>query len=180
MIKRGTIKRIGAVNPKEELGRYAALMPPPALAVERFIAEHGTEFKFAPLPKGIKPMREKMCFMNATKLVDRFPERFRYVEGFGFRAYLGGIPFYHAWCIDKDDNVVDPTWRELDSASRYIGVVIPRETLRRELVRLGNYGVLNIPYGGPNFDLIQKLGGGNFPPKLLSKSRRTSTGEATP
>jgi hypothetical protein len=38
--------------------------------------------------------------------MSRNPDKYSYVEGYA----MGVIPVHHAWCVDKDGNVIDTTW----------------------------------------------------------------------
>jgi hypothetical protein len=76
-----------------------------------YTVEHGVEYAWRPYdaerygPKGLF----RQCFRNAWNLSHRHPE-LTYVEGFGSNS--AGIPLHHAWTIDEDGFVQDPTWRE--------------------------------------------------------------------
>jgi hypothetical protein len=61
---------------------------------------------------------------------------------------------WHAWNIDENDTVIDPTWR-YPERSIYRGVVIPDATLRRELAKNKVYGVLDT--GMINIKLVEEL-----------------------
>lgn len=81
------------------------------------------------LPARYPSMIPRACYWNAWKLAKRF-RSLRYVEGY---AYGGLIPVMHAWCVDRDDRVIDPTWAGVyDDLTEvaYFGVVVPREYLR--------------------------------------------------
>lgn len=49
----------------------------------------------------------KECFRNALMMAQE--RSLDYVEGY---ALGHGIPVHHAWCLDADGKVVDPTWRD--------------------------------------------------------------------
>lgn len=79
---------------------------------EKFILEFGTEYpNRIDLPPGVEYGRAKECFTNAFNLaVHDESSRFTYVEGY---AYTPGVmACTHAWVIDADGNVIDPTWRD--------------------------------------------------------------------
>ena len=97
----------------------------------------------APLPCGAERGVPKSCFMNATHalLADGGLD---YCEGVGFTP---GLPFgfLHAWAVDADGNVVDPTWNEPERC-RYYGVRYDRARYLKHIQRTGYYGV----FGGSN------------------------------
>lgn len=120
---RSTLQRIGSMG---------------AMA-EGFIAEHGTEYAFRPLPKKYRPGPDRHCFMNAAQLALAH-RGLTYVEGFGTSETLCGVPALHAWCIDARGLVVDPTWD--DPTGTLLGVPITDALLRAELMRTKHWGVL--------------------------------------
>ena len=63
----------------------------------------------------------KECFDNAYRLARR--SKLRYVEGYA----LGVIPLKHAWVLNDQDEVIDPTWHKLQLGlgTAYYGAVIP-------------------------------------------------------
>lgn len=102
--------------------------------IYQFVLDHGIKFNVtdASFPKLGKP---KECFFNAAKLVlDSF--KYTYCEGFAFGQVL---PVVHAWCIDVNGNVIDPTWSK---GSDYIGVPFTNQYLIQRLAKTGYYGSL--------------------------------------
>lgn len=67
----------------------------------------------------------KQCFDNATQvLISRLAAGdtiVRYAEGYAMNAELA-IPMQHAWLVDADDKVIDPTWRDA-ADNLYFGIV---------------------------------------------------------
>jgi hypothetical protein len=98
-----------------------------------------------PRPKGcgVRKMPDKECFGNAHTVASTLPERFAYVEGYA----LGIIPMAHAWLIDMDGKVVDPTWQE-DHCREYIGVPFDLEYVNRIIIEKETYGALDYWEGG--------------------------------
>jgi hypothetical protein len=74
----------------------------------------------------------KACYYNAYHLARR-RARLRYVEGFA----LSVIPMEHAWCVDEQGRIVDPTWGEdfnLIEGKRpvdYFGMAFDLDLVRR-------------------------------------------------
>lgn len=111
------------------------------LGLEEFLLQHGRFWTPRQLPSHLPHMTPKMCFENAYKLATRRRE-LRYVEGIA----IGIIPIHHAWCVDADDNVIDPTWASTstDVGSAYFGtpfdlVTVKRIRSRECLCVLGNW-----------------------------------------
>jgi hypothetical protein len=91
--------------------RKAAMKKPPTFpywGMEDFLLQHGQEYQYAPLPKGVERGTIKMCFQNAWKLAKK--KKWHYVEGMA----MGIIPTHHAWCLDPKNPTIaiDPTWSE--------------------------------------------------------------------
>lgn len=67
----------------------------------------------------------KQCFDNATRIViERLATgdtSVRYAEGYAMDAELP-IPMQHAWLVDADNKVIDPTWRDATD-NLYFGIV---------------------------------------------------------
>lgn len=95
--------------------------------VEDFLLRHGREFEPSPFPKRYSRGGLSQCFHNSRVLVSRAKGNLRYVEGYAMTKEVC-IPLHHAWCVDKQDHVVDPTWaREGQTPIGYFGVVFPIE-----------------------------------------------------
>jgi hypothetical protein len=90
----------------------------------------------------------RCCFDNAYRLARRHPNQFRYVEGLA----LGVIPVHHAWCLNPNDEVVDPTWAHRACGSvgtEYFGVVIPLSIARQIRSKTNNSILDNWQRGFP-------------------------------
>lgn len=87
--------------------------------VEDYLLQHGSFFVPKPLPPTIRPMPLQQCFTNSLRVALR-TKAYHYVEGYA----LGLIPIHHAWLIDKDGNVADPTWASGNTTlgTAYFGV----------------------------------------------------------
>lgn len=93
-----------------------------ARAYGQFTLLHGKEWQTAPRPEGIKSMQMRQCFSNAQKLLFKKPGEYTYVEGYACSGSLAvQLPMHHAWVVDDEGNVIDPTWDD-DQRSAYFGV----------------------------------------------------------
>jgi len=69
------------------------------------------------LPKGIKRGAFGQCFDNSRKLAKK--KGWTYCEGVALTGKYDVVQ-PHAWCVDQQGNVVDPTWEETGLA--YLGL----------------------------------------------------------
>lgn len=105
-----------------------------------FLLQHGAAYEARPLPNGFRRMPLRQCFSNAYHLAARRRD-LSYVEGFAVNAT---IPVLHAWCIESDGGVVDPTWRITRyRAAAYFGVVLPLSLVDQAIRLSGHFGVLD-------------------------------------
>lgn len=89
---------------------------------EDFVLQHGEFWTPQPLPEGRVRMPPKLCFWNARSLQDS-DSALRYVEGYAASIFA----IHHAWCVDPEGRVIDPTWEEAGSA--YLGVALTSDEL---------------------------------------------------
>jgi hypothetical protein len=66
----------------------------------------------------------KACFNNCGSIMVSHPERnLRYAEGYAVLANAPPLPFRHAWLVDADGVVRDPTLRAAKPAIEYFGII---------------------------------------------------------
>lgn len=88
-----------------------------------------------PYGSGIRKRKDRECYNNSVEVSVQYD--LTYVEGIAYRPGL--IPVEHAWCVDADDNVIDPTWSKPGSA--YIGVPMDTEAVWARVVEQKYYGI---------------------------------------
>ena len=89
----------------------------------------------------------RQCYRNSMLLVAKHSE-LTYVEGY---AFSGTVPICvtHAWCVNADGVVVDPTWSmrnglQIDfSQASYYGVPMRMSFVEAVVSETGLYGVLD-------------------------------------
>jgi len=123
--------------------------------VTPFVERHGRFFEPQAFPKSYRRGKLSLCFANSYRMAIR--HKLTYVEGYALGET--GMCHLHAWCIDTEGRVLDPTWRTADAyfgipfQTRYLLAVIKdRET------RLGEnayFGLLDDCQAG--FPLMKQL-----------------------
>lgn len=105
--------------------------------IESFLLKEGRIFKPQPLPSKYRKMPKKNCFGNAFNLVMDNSDLI-YVEGYADCKI--GIPVQHAWAVDQEGNVIDPTW---DDGLEYFGVPFDRKYIISVILDNNYYGVID-------------------------------------
>jgi hypothetical protein len=110
---------------------------------ERFVLENGRSWPLPTSgkarPKGLRKMPNRQCYENALHvcLEHEFDDvAWQYVEGYAQSL----MPVQHAWCIDSEGRVVDPTWPDL--GAEYYGIAISLTDVRKVVLKTRYYGVL--------------------------------------
>ena len=110
----------------------------------RFLLAHGRDYAIG--PETFKGPRGEVhgCFKNATHLALE-NERLTYVEG---TVYCYGVGIDHAWCVDADGIVIDPTLEadrngKMDRITAYFGVPFRSDYLRKATIWNKIYGLLD-------------------------------------
>lgn len=93
--------------------------------VPNFLLREASFFRAMPLPINVPRGTIKECYSNAlTLIIEQANPKLAYCEG----VAAGIIPVQHAWCVDEDGRVLDPTWDQCDGhpglGNTYFGVRI--------------------------------------------------------
>jgi len=108
-------------------------------SIPGWILDHGMDFTYQPLPSDYRYGEVKHCFMNSFNLMMSNPDLI-YCEGYG----SGIIPVHHAWCITRDGEVIDSTWRpDMVCDGTFLGVPMDREFVYESVMCNGWYGILD-------------------------------------
>lgn len=106
---------------------------------QNYVKAYGQEFTSQKRPKGVEQGMPNECYKNASLLVlER--EDLTYAEGFAMKE-PGGLAIWHAWAVDANDKVVDPTLEDSESW-HYFGVKYDRERYLDHLYKAKFYGVI--------------------------------------
>lgn len=111
----------------------------PAQALLQFGRDFGVG---APLPVGVESGRRKECYKNAAHVMLNRNDVF-YAEGYGLNLKDAPVPIEHAWVVDVQGNVIDPTWRGAADHA-YFGIAFNKEFVSQALVSNGgDAGILS-------------------------------------
>lgn len=90
------------------------------------------------LEDGRLTAEKKECFRNAAENAIANPE-LTYVEGYAMPQVVD-MPMAHAWNVDADGNVIDPTWE--NGGKAYYGIEFETAELCALLIKTEHYGFL--------------------------------------
>ncbi len=115
--------------------------------MEGLVLDVGREYTPRPLPDDVQLGTVKECFQNATELA-MSREGLTYVEGYATSGTTG-IAVHHAWVVDEDGNVIDNTWRNIDTGessvgTAYIGIPVSAADHFLAMERYRLWGVLDL------------------------------------
>lgn len=86
-------------------------------------------------------MKKQECYANAYALASN-ESAYRYCEGHATTKSLG-LAIAHAWVIDRDGKVIDPTWKDGD---HYFGVAFTPLFMYKVVSKTRHYGIFGNLY----------------------------------
>lgn len=94
--------------------------------VEDIVLSYGVEMSAIPLPVNVPPGRQKTCY-HTCQSISFSRKDLTYVEGYALSAE---VPFAaeHAWLINTNGEVIDPTWNPPGLA--YLGIPLKTKWLK--------------------------------------------------
>ena len=104
--------------------------------IEDLVLKNGRNFT-EKIPFWDDLLPKKGCFENVTKIVIKNKDLI-YVEGFA--QPKGLITTLHAWCLTKDEKVIDPTW---ENGEFYYGIPFNTEYVLKVILERKKYGILD-------------------------------------
>jgi hypothetical protein len=96
-------------------------------ALARFLLEHGRQWEAAFCDPEFASGRALACYNNSQDILQydlrrETPSGLVYVEGLASASFESEpCPTLHAWLVDPQGRVVDPTWREAERCT-YFGI----------------------------------------------------------
>jgi hypothetical protein len=120
-----------------------------------FMLQYGKEYRMSERTFLGPRAEPKNCYGNATHAaID--DERLTYVEGY---ACVYGVPIEHAWLVDADGFVIDPTLtNDTGRVLEYFGVPFITEYVRKAVILNQLYGLLDYFYASKTAPKLYELG----------------------
>jgi hypothetical protein len=119
-----------------------------------FMLEHGRKYEVGPHSFSLARGPEKQCYANAGMLALNMPH-LTYVEG---QILVCGVPIDHAWCIDEEGVVVDPTLGDADHTDEFYGVPFRTDYLLKAVLRNKMWGLLDCIHSHKTAPKLFELG----------------------
>jgi len=125
-----------------------------------FMADNGRDYHISPRSFKGRRMAKQQCYRNATLLASE-NRSLTYVEG---TMGMYGVPIDHAWVVNEDGVVFDPTVRKglndgtFDRVGPYYGVPFRTDYVLKATLVNGVYGLLDGFYARKTLYKLIELG----------------------
>jgi len=120
-----------------------------------FMLKHAKEYDFGSASFEGERGEVHGCFQNAFHLAFE-DQSMTYVEG---KLSCHGVPIDHAWCIDRNGFVIDPTLEDAGQVMGYFGIPFRTEYVQKAFVWNGYYcSVLDYFYANKTAPKLFELG----------------------
>lgn len=100
----------------------------------KLVLENGREFQVRHFGKSLELKKDihavpRACFHNCQNAALTYD--YQYWEGFANSI----LPVQHAWVLDAEGNLLDPTWVRNIKATDYFGIQIPTSYIRQQWLK---------------------------------------------
>lgn len=109
-------------------------------SIQRLILEKGKPFLALVEPRPFKG-KPKSCFQNCFQALWNYPQ-LSYCEGFAISDQVV-LAVSHAWLVNENWEVIEPTWDEKYTGCNYFGVVFNAEFVSQIALKTKHYGILD-------------------------------------
>ena len=127
---------------------------------DAIIAANGKPYHFDEDSFSGSKKTQGLCYQEAGRAA--LDKNFTYVEGY---VSVHGVPIHHAWVVDSDGRVHDPTLQDGRGVHGYFGVPFKTNYVRETILRTGMWGMFD--YHNPKIyddapsEYVAKFAGGS-------------------
>jgi hypothetical protein len=102
--------------------------------LEDFVLKNGLQFnKIIAFPPDLKRGRVGSCHKNAYNIAQNNPNKYFYCEGY---ATSNNFAFLHSWVVNKELEVIDPTWK---NGIDYYGIIFRFSYVADSMAKVGKF-----------------------------------------
>jgi len=128
-----SVESLNSIN-RNFLGKYKSN--------EALVLDYGIIFNKQIKPSSIKG-KPSLYYQNCYEIMCDNPD-LHYCEGFAVHEKLP-LPLTHAWLINNESEVIDPTWLDRGETA-YLGVVFNKSFITKRLIQTQSFAVIESDY----------------------------------